>query len=103
MERRGLRGHAGAVESAVAVRRVSGCRMRRLVDEVRVIVEEGGGTDTTEEEEGRVARGRGVNEPIVFTMSPARTSVYAQSSHRMTVRRSSPGSSFAVKIYFQIR
>lgn len=37
--RRGLRVHVGAVESAVAVKSVSGCRMRRFEEEVMLIVE----------------------------------------------------------------
>jgi hypothetical protein len=48
MERRGLRVHVGAVERAVAVKSVSGWRIRRLAEEVRVIVEVGGGADVSE-------------------------------------------------------
>lgn len=45
IERSGLRGQVGAVETAVAVRSVSGWRIRRLAEEVIVIVEDGGGAD----------------------------------------------------------
>ena len=48
IERSGLRGQVGAVESAVAVKRVSGWSIRRLVEEVIVIVDEGSGADVRE-------------------------------------------------------
>ena len=90
--------HVGAVERAVAVRSVSGWRIRRLEEEVRVIVEVGGGGD---ESWGCAweGDGMGVKGPIMLIVSPVRMSVYVQSSRRMTVRRSSPGSSLTVKFY----
>jgi hypothetical protein len=99
MESSGLRGQVGAVESPVAVRSVSGWRIKRLVEDVMVIVEDGGGADVLWERGCREGVWRGVNKPMMLIVSPVRISVYVQSSRRITVRRSSPGSNLTVKFY----
>jgi hypothetical protein len=73
MERSGLRAQVGAVERAVAVRRVSGCRIRRLVEEVIVIFDDGGGVFVRER--GWEGAGRGVKGPMMLIVSPVRMSV----------------------------
>ena len=75
MERSGLRGQVGAVDSAVAVKRMSGWRIRRLVEEVIVTVEEGGGADVYEWDWGLGCKGREVNVPMMLIVSLVRISV----------------------------
>lgn len=72
MVRRGLRAHMDAVDKAVAVNNVSGCRINRLFAEVRVMVDVGLGAFVWDE---RGDRGRGVNEPMMLNVSPIRMSV----------------------------
>ena len=64
---------------------------------MRVIDLDGGGVDVVVDEEME-RDGRGLRVPMRFTVSPTRMSVYAQSSWRLAVKRSSPEAIFAVKV-----